>query len=188
MIRLYIVRHGVTAISPRPEGWMQIGLSREGWGQARAAAEFLQQYIKDGHERPRWAVSSDLLRAEETLSIIGPSVGVQKTSITKALRAYDASRENPRTYEIRTDDIFKRILDAARKANTTVLVVCHRSSTGFLGKFHNILDKDPDYRYDALLLECGIMAVADEDGECKLKPLFRFIESNWPKEVVECQI
>lgn len=176
------MRHGSTAISPAPEGWKPIGLSREGWGEAQAGADFLEQAIKAGAPKPNWGVSSDLPRAEQTLAIVADHLDIPVAEPVRDLRAYEETAETPARYEERNLEAFDSVLGYAVSTNTIPLIVCHRSSTGFLGKQHKVLMRDPDYRYDALLLEGGILAIT----ECGIMPLFRAIEANWP-EHMRCQ-
>ena len=178
----YVMRHGSTAISPAPEGWKPIGLSREGWGEAQAGADFLEQFIREGAPKPDWGISSDLPRAEQTLAIVADSLHIPVLHALTDLRAFEEKAETPARYEERNAEAFGNILTTAAKSNSVPLIVCHRSSSGFLGKKHKILSRDPDYRYDALLLEGGILALTD----CGIMPLFRAIESNWP-EHLRCQ-
>lgn len=176
------MRHGSTSISPAPEGWKPVGLSREGWGEAQAGADFLFQFTREGAPKPDWGVSSDLPRAEQTLAIAADTLKIPIVQPLEELRAYEESAETPARYEERNHDAFSEVLQMAAKSNTIPLIVCHRSSTGFLGKQHKVLMRDPDYRYDALLLEGGILAITD----CGIVPLFRAIESNWPNHL-RCQ-
>ena len=177
MIQAYLMRHGSTPISPSPEGWKQVELSREGWGEAQAGADFLGQFIRDGGPKPSWGVSSDLARAEQTLAIVADFLAIPVCPPIPDLRAYEEKAETPAHYEERNLEAFNRLLDSAQKSNSVPLIVCHRSSTGFLGKQHKVLTRDPDYRYDALLLEGGILGITDQG----IIPLFRAIESNWPE-------
>lgn len=182
MIRAYLMRHGSTDISPAPEGWKPIGLSRQGWGEAQAGADFLDQAIAAGAPKPDWGISSDLPRAEQTLAIVADQLEIPVYKSAPGLRAYEETQETPASYEERNLEAFAQVLEHAAKTNSVPLIVCHRSSTGFLGKYHKVLLREPDYRYDALLLEGGIMAITDS---C-IMPLFRAIEANWP-EHMRCQ-
>jgi len=176
-ILAYVMRHGSTDISPAPEGWKPIGLSREGWGEAQAGADFLSQFVREGAPKPSWGISSDLPRAEQTLAIAADALQIPVLRPLFDLRAFEEKSETPARYEERNAEAFASILTTAAKSNSVPLIVGHRSSTGFLGKQHKVLGRDPDYRYDALLLEGGILAVTD----CGITPLFRAIESNWPE-------
>lgn len=181
-IKAYVMRHGSTEISPAPEGWKLVGLNPEGWGEAQAGADFLEQFIRNGAPQPTWGISSDLPRAEQTLAIVANAIQIPVLAPMFELRAFEESKETPARYEERNFDAFSRVLQTAAKSNSVPLIVCHRSSTGFLGKQHKVLSQDPDYRYDALLLEGGILAITD----CGIQPLFRAIEANWP-EHLRCQ-
>ena len=176
------MRHGSTSISPAPEGWKPIGLSREGWGEAQSGAEFLSQFVRGGAPKPGWGISSDLPRAEQTLAIAADQLEIPMLQPMFNLRAFEEKEETPARYEERNQEAFNAVLETGAKTNSIPLIVCHRSSTGFLGKKHKVLSKDPDYRYDALLLEGGILALTD----CGITPLFRAIESHWP-EHLRCQ-
>lgn len=182
MIRAYVMRHGSTSISPSPEGWKQIGLSREGWGEARAGADFLLRFTREGSPRPDWGISSDLRRAEETLAIAADILQLPVLQSVFKLRAYDDDRETASSYEERNAEGFSAVLETARETDSVPLIVCHRSSTGFLGKWTNVIDRDPDYRYDALLLEGGVLALTEHG----IIPLFRAVEANWPANL-KCQ-
>jgi len=173
------MRHGSTAISPQPEGWKPIGLSREGWGEAQAGADFLSQFVREGNPKPDWGVSSDLPRAEQTLAIVARSLHIPTVKPIEPLRAFEEAVETPARYEERNLQGFAEVMLTAAKSNSVPLIVCHRSSTGFLGKQHEVFLDDPDYRYDALLLEGGILAITD----CGIVPLFRAIEKNWPEHM-----
>lgn len=176
------MRHGSTAISPAPEGWKPIGLSREGWGEVQAGADFLEQFVRQGGPKPSWGISSDLARAEQTLAIVADTLQIPVLTPLFDLRAYEEHQESPAEYERRNQAGFDAVMQTAQKTNSVPLIVAHRSSTGFLGKKHKVLMRDPDYRYDALLLEGGILALTD----CGISPLFRAIEGNWP-EHLRCQ-
>lgn len=182
MIRAYLMRHGSTPISPKPEGWLPVSLSAEGWGEVQSGADFLEQFIQQGAPRPDWGISSDLPRAEETLAIVADFLEIPMRDPLPDLRAYEEKRETPARYEERNYEAFSFLLDLAAQTNTIPLIVCHRSSTGFLGKQHKVLMRDPDYRYDALLLEGGLLGITD----CGITPLFRYIEENWPNHL-KCQ-
>lgn len=170
MIRAYIMRHGSTAISPAPEGWKPVGLSELGRSQAVHAADFIQQYIRL-HPKPTWGISSDLPRAEQTLAVMARFVPLKLEEPNPGLRAYERNVEDPDTYERRTLQALNQILSKPGLP----LIVCHRSTTGFLAKHHSMWDRDPDYSEDALLLEGGILAITDS----RVIPLFRVIEANW---------
>jgi phosphohistidine phosphatase SixA len=180
--RAYVLRHGSTALSPAPEGWKPIGLNPAGRSEAMGAADFLGRLIRQGAPQPDWGVSSDLPRAEQTLAIVSDVLQIPTSTPLFALRAFEDQEESPAEYEKRNVLAFEGILKKAAQTNTVPLIVCHRSSTGFLAKQHK-LDDDPDYRYDALLLEGGILALDD----CGLVPLYRALEANWP-EHLKCPI
>jgi broad specificity phosphatase PhoE len=175
----YLMRHGSTAISPKPEGWLPIGLSREGWGEAQAGAEFLEQFIRGGAPKPTWGISSDLPRAEQTLAIAADTLGIPTLNSLPRLRAFEDKQETPAQYETRTLDGVSDVLATAQRTNSVPLIVAHRSTTGFLGKHFKAWVREPDYRYDALLLEGGLLAITD----CGLLPLFRYVEKNWPEHM-----
>lgn len=162
----------------KPEGWLPISINREGWSQARAAADFLERYTRTrDHPRPQWGISSDLPRAAETLAIVAEFLHFPVVAPLRDLRAYEKKQESPLQYECRNHEAFREILDVARDLRQVPLIVVHKSSTTFLGKFHKVLSSDPDYENDALLLDGGIFAITDSG----LKPLFRWIEANWPQ-------
>lgn len=182
-ILAYLQRHGSTEISPAPEGWKPIGLSRQGWGEAQAGADFLEQFVSSGGgPKPDWGISSDLPRAEQTLAISADTLGIPMVEPDPQLRAFEEQSETPARYEERTLAAFKDVLNTAHKTNSVPLIVAHRSSTGWMGKNYKTWIREPDYRYDSLLLEGGVMALTDGG----IVPLFRFIEKNWP-EHCKCQ-
>lgn len=172
----YIMRHGSTPISPNPEGWKPIGLSETGQGEARAGADFLSQFIREGGPRPDWGISSDLPRAEQTLAIAAGFLGIPVVQPMASLRAFEENEESPAEYEDRTIQGFNSVLQTAVQTNSVPLIVCHRSSTGFLGKRYESWMQHPDYRFDALLLEGGVLGITD----CGIIPLFRAVDDNWP--------
>ena len=177
MIRAYVMRHGATDM-----GWKPIGLNREGWGEVQAGAEFLEQFIRDGGPSPSWGISSDLPRAEQSLAIAADFLNIPTAPSRFDLRAYEEHSETPAQFERRILSGFSTVMEAAQKSNSIPLMIAHRSSTGFLGKHYKTWVRNPDYRYDELLLEGGILAIT----ECGIMPLFRFVEKNWP-EHMKCQ-
>lgn len=179
----YLQRHGSTDISPQPEGWKPIGLSRQGWGEAQAGADFLEQFVKSGGgPKPDWGISSDLPRAEQTLAITADALGIPMVKPDPQIRAFESEQETPARYEQRTLEGMNAVLDAAQKTNSVPLIVAHRSTTGWLGKYFKAWVREPDYRYDSLLLEGGVLALTDGG----IMPLFRCVEKNWP-EHCKCQ-
>lgn len=170
ILRAYIMRHGSTAVSPAPEGWQPIGLNEEGRSQAVQAADFLEQYLRS-HPKPTYGIASDLPRAEQTLAIVARYIRLNIEPPNPLLRAYERNSEDPASYERRTLEALNDILAKPGLP----LIVCHRSTTGFLAKHHSLWQRDPDYSADALLLEGGILAVTDT----QIIPLFRAVKSNW---------
>lgn len=165
-------------MSPRTEGWRQIGLNDLGQMQAVAGADFLQQYVRT-HPRPQWGISSDLTRAEETLAITSAFLGgLPDVQPLRELRAFDSEVETPEHYEARSRQAFQRIFANARVTHSIPLIVGHRSTTMFLQRHHPVPkmnEADADYRTHSLLIEGGVMAIT----ETGLVPLFRAIDENW---------
>src|SRR5579864_891821 len=93
----YIIRHGFMDMSPSPEWWSQVPLNALGRYQAREAGEFLRQY--DG-PKPKWGVSSDLRRAEETLAIVAKILDIRTMRPIPDIRAVNEG-ENPAQFEAR---------------------------------------------------------------------------------------
>jgi broad specificity phosphatase PhoE len=182
LIRAYILRHGATDMGPVPEGWKPISLNREGWQEVQAGADFLSQFIRDGGPKPDWGISSDLPRAEQSLAIAADFLQIPIAKPLFNLRAYEEHSETPAQFESRLLAGMSAVLEMAAKTNTVVLIIAHRSTTGFLGTHYKAWVRKPDYRYDELLLEGGVMAITD----CGIEPLFRFVEKNWP-EHMKCQ-
>lgn len=83
---LVVVRHGQTAwnASGRSQGWAPVGLDETGREQAAVCAITLRDLVPP----PVLLVSSDLPRAFETASYIGPALDVSY-SVTPALREVD---------------------------------------------------------------------------------------------------
>lgn len=175
MIIAYVARHGSTDLSPKPEGWLPISLNAEGRMEVTHAASAMQQFIRQGNPKPKWGVSGDLPRTQETLAILSDYLGLRRGIALPELRAYEAQKETPAEYEERNCRAWGYILSES-KTRGIPLVACHRSTTSFLGKYYSETFKKPDYRYDALLLEGGVMAIEDD----VIYPIFRPVEKNWP--------
>ncbi len=182
MIIAYVMRHGTTDMGPVPEGWKPVGLNREGWGEVQAGADFLEQFIREGGPKPAWGISSDLPRAEQSLAIAADVLNIPTAKPMFDLRAYEEHQESPARFEERILEGFASVLETAQKYNSIPLIIAHRSSTGFLGRYYKAWVREPDYRYDELLLEGGVLAITD----CGIQPLFRYVEKNWP-EHMKCQ-
>lgn len=174
-IEAYIMRHGSTDISPQPEGWKQVGLNVKGWREARQGAQFMLDFTRVSGPKPTWGISSDLVRAFQTLAVVASILQIPTRPPAEGIRAFEINQETPAQYEHRSLAAFESLLEKAKQEKAIPLIVCHRSSTAFLGQYHKELQTNPDYTKDALLHEGGIMAITSTG----LMPLFRAIKENW---------
>lgn len=172
MILAYVVRHGSTAISPEPEGWLQIPLSPLGRAQAIDAAQWLKQ---NAEQQIGWGVSSDLTRAIETLAICSKVLKMEIVKPLYGLRAFNVDAEKPTAYEARTQTAFAGVLAAAKASKRIPLIAWHRSGTAWLVKTIGGVLQDIDYREAAAVREGGIIEISTERGAV---PVYKTLDEN----------
>jgi broad specificity phosphatase PhoE len=181
-VRAYLQRHGSTALSPFPEGWLPIPLNAKGRDDALAGAAYLKQHISENNlPTPDYIVTSDLTRTEQTADIAAKTLGIKIVTTLPGLRAFEGEEETPEEYEARSEEALKQIL----AEDQLPLVVAHRSTTGFLDKKFGADHSDdgdwqPDYKTHSLLREGGVLALANP--KWKLLPIYQPILENWPPE------
>jgi hypothetical protein len=153
-ILAYIVRHGFTDTSPKPEWWSQVPLNALGRAQAADAAEFL----KGQNVKPDFGISSDLQRAEDTLAICAEILGIKCMRPVADLRALNKD-EDQKEFEKRNLHGFTAILAAAKLKGKVPLIACHRSNTAWLAKHFSNVRQEIDYRAASLVWEGGVVCI-----------------------------
>lgn len=165
----YFLRHGVTEMSPKSEGWSQIPLNDLGKTQAMSAGNFINSL----EVKPTWAVSSDLERAIQTCEIASKILKLKIVKPLSDLRAFGHD-EDPKKFEERNDKAFSAILEIAKKNNSVPLIVCHRSNSAWLGKKFSGVLQHLDYRENTLVYEGGVVVIDTNAA----RPIYRSSSEN----------
>lgn len=173
-ILAYIIRHGSTDISPKPEWWSQVPLNALGRTQAADAAEFLRRQ----NTRPDFVVTSDLARAEETGRICADALGIKCMRPLADLRALNKD-EDQKEFERRNLHGFTAVLAAAKVRDSVPLIAVHRSNTAWLGKQFGGVRQEIDYRSASLVWEGGIVVI--KNGVAL--PLYKKLTQNAKEDV-----
>lgn len=172
MILAYVVRHGETDRSPNPEWWSQIPLNALGEAQARDAGEF----IKTEKVKPKWGVSSDLKRAEQTLAICAEVLNLTIVRPMYDLRAFGKD-EDQKKFEARNERAFTAILATAKVRGEIPLIACHRSNSAWIAKRYGWVRQEVDYRQASAIWEGGVIVIDSKGAH----PIYKKLSEN-PKE------
>ena len=163
----YILRHGVTELSPKHEGQTQIPMNDFGKSQIRDAAN----YIKDQRaEQPRWGISSDLKRAEQALEISAQILGIETVRPVADLRNL-GDDETAAQFEKRLTKAFTAILDTRKKTKSIPIIATHRSVSAWVCKQYGWVRQEMDYTRASVVWEGGIVVIDSNGARPIYKPL-----------------
>lgn len=167
MVLAYVLRHGVTDLSPKHEGQTQIPMNDLGKAQVRDAGEFIKDQLKI---KPEWGVSSDLKRAEQALQICAGILGLEMGRPMADLRNL-GDEETPAHFEKRLTRAFDAILAVRQKNKKVPLIATHRSVSAWVCKRYGFVRQEIDYHRASVMWEGGVLVIDSNGARPIYKPL-----------------
>jgi hypothetical protein len=175
MVLAYVLRHGVTDLSPKHEGQTQIPMNEFGKSQIRDAANYIKDQLKS---KPGWGVSSDLKRAEQALSISAEVLGLRTVRPMPDLRNL-GDDETSVQFERRLTKAFSAILDTRKKIKSIPIIATHRSVSAWVCKQYGYVEQEMDYTRASVVWEGGIVVI-DSDGA---RPIYKPLVQNTAEDL-----
>lgn len=175
MVFAYVLRHGVTDLSPRHEGQTDIPMNDFGKAQIRSAGEYIRDQVR---VKPTWGVSSDLKRAEQALQICADILGLETVKPVSDLRNLGDEETNAQ-FEKRLTRAFDAILSTGKKAKSVPLIATHRSVSAWVCKRYGFVRQEIDYHRASVMWEGGVLVI-DSNGA---RPIYKPLSENTAEDL-----